>query len=155
MIQGQGQLAGRHAVNMLTALQRSGGIDALARQAGVEPPQAHSFARSVLPAMLQALRNMPGGRAAVLAELDRQGGTALAAAVMAVEPVDASAGQAILAGALGAERASLGDIAAQAGGAPERLLPLLVMLVGGYVSAMAAGHGAGPEGLDALLGEAA
>lgn len=138
---------------MLTALQRSGGIAALARQAGVEPPQAHSFTGAVLPAILQALRRMPGGRTAVLAEFDREGGTALAAAVMAVEQADVSPGEAILDGTLGAERTVLADIAARAADCHERLLPLLVMLVGGYVSAMAAGHGAGSDGLDALLGE--
>jgi hypothetical protein len=61
-------------------------------------------------------------------------------------------GHAILDEALGADSAFLADIAGQAGGASGQLLPLLVMLVGGYVSAMAAGHGAGPKGLDPLLG---
>lgn len=140
---------------MLTALQRSGGIDALARQAGVDPPQAHSVARAVLPAMMTALRNVSGGRPALLKQFESHGAAGLAAAVMAVEPAEVAPGQAILDEALGEDGTLLADMAAQAGGSSERLLPLLVMLVGGYVSAMAAGHGAGPQGLDALLGQAA
>jgi hypothetical protein len=137
---------------MLTALQRSGGIDALARQAGVEPLQAHSVAKAVLPAMLTALRNASGGRPGLLAEFERRGGAGLAAAVMGVERTDTVQGQEILDGMLGQDSAVLAGIAEQGGASSERLLPLLVMLVGGYVSARAAGHGAGPHGLDVLLG---
>jgi len=137
---------------MLTALQRSGGIDALARQAGVAPPQAHAVAKAVLPAMLASLRKFAGGREGLVAEFERHGGAGLAAAVMGVEQADIAPGIAMRDDALGVDSAVLSEIARQAGASSERLLPLLVMLVGGYVSAMAAGHGAGPKGLDDLLG---
>ena len=134
---------------MLTALQRSGGIDALARQAGVELPQALGMARAVMPALLTALRDVQGGRSGLLAEFDKQGGAGLAAMVMGMDRADTAPGMALLEGVLAKDGAGL---AAQAGASSELLLPLLVMLVCGYASAMAAGLGAGPQGLDALLG---
>ena len=139
-------------MDLLTALQRSGGLDALARQAGIATPQVHAAARAVLPEMLAAFRNLPGGRAGLLAEFERHGGASLAAAVMAMERADAAPGKTILAHVPGLGNPALAEKVAQAGVAPEPLLPLLVMLAVGYMSAMAAGHGAGPQGLDALLG---
>ncbi len=138
-------------MNMLTALQRSGGIDALARQADVATSQAMSMTRDVLPTMLAAFRGLGGGRAALLALFERNGGAGLAALIMGVDPVDSSPGRAILAGLPGAESAGLSELAARSGQDGARLLPLLVMLVAGYMSAMAAGHGGGPQGFDELL----
>lgn len=139
-------------MDMLGALQRSGGIEALARQAEVEPQQALVVAKEVLPGLLAAFRNLAGGRSALLALIEGNGGAGLAAAVMGVERANPEAGQAMLSQVLEQESADLSAAAARFGPRAARLLPLIAMLAGGYISAMAAGHGAGPQGLDALLG---
>ena len=84
-------------MDMLTALQRSGGIEALARQAGLAPPDALSAARELLPALLAAFRGYSAGRDALLASLERLGGIGLAADVMAVEPAGFDRGRTLLA----------------------------------------------------------
>ncbi|MGE3692629.1 MAG: hypothetical protein AB7F98_14750 [Novosphingobium sp.] len=131
---------------MLTTLQRSGGIEALARQAGIEPAQALAETKQILPDLLAAYRDYPGGNAALLAMFEKQGGSGLAAEVMAVEPADIAAGRAILASTLGeavAEKRQTG------------LWPLLAMLVSGYIAATAAASGPGMQRIDDLLGRAA
>ena len=126
-------------MDMLTALQRSGGIEALARQAGVASPVALVAAKQLLPPLLAALRDFGAGRGALLALFDRHGGASLAAEVMGDDPVSPARGSALL--------AELG-----VGEADERLVQaILAMLVAGYVSALAAGMGAGPGGIGDLL----
>ena len=125
---------------MLTALQRSGGIEALARQAGLAPPDALAAARKLLPALLAAFRGYSAGREELLASLERLGGIGLAAEVMSVEPARQERGRALL-----DEMPLAGD----AGEGP--LAPLLAMLVGGYVAARAAGHGSDQGGIEELL----
>lgn len=123
-------------MDMLTALQRSGGIEAMARQAGLSPSDALSAARKLLPALLAAFRGYSAGREALLASIERLGGIGLAAEVMGVEPARQERGRALL------DEMALAD---DAGEGP--LAPLLAMLVGGYVAARAAGQG----GIEELL----
>ncbi len=127
-------------MDMLTALQRSGGIEALARQAGVAPPDALAAARQMLPGLLAMLRGFGQGRGALFELLERLGGTSLAADVMSVDQVQSDRGQALLSELAGASETGEGP-----------LRPLLAMLVCGYVAAQAAGHGAGPDAVENLL----
>lgn len=127
-------------MDMLTALQRSGGIEALARQAGVAPPEALEAAKRLLPTILSALRGFPGGRTAMLEMLERHGGIGLAADVMDAAPADEDRG-----------RQLLDELPDKGGAGEDSLGPLLGMLVGGYVAARAAGHGAGPASIEDLL----
>ena len=136
---------------MLTALQRSGGIEALARQTEVETSRALALVKEILPEMLDTFGNMAGGRAALLAVFEQFGGTGLAAEVMAMERADPAPGKIIVERAVGEGASALPEIAARSGPSGARLLPLLAMLVGGYVTAAAAGHGPGPQGLESLL----
>ena len=112
----------------------------MARQAGVSPPEALAAAKELLPSLLAALRGYGGSRDALLAMLVQHGGVGLAAQVMGIDRVQPERGHALLAELFSGGKSD-----------PEVLPALIVMLVGGYVAALAAGHGAGPDGIEALL----
>lgn len=159
-------------MDWLTTLRRSGGINALSRQLGVTPAEVSAGTEALLPALLGGMRHvvdlLGGGDAgvrALVAELTALGGGQLAADVMAPGPLDTAPGKTILERIIGpdvAQRAVLVE-AARNGGLDqafgEQILPGLAMLVGGYITARAAGSGAEGSGglaeLSALLGSLA
>ena len=148
----------------LTTLRRSGGINALSRQLGVNPADVSAGVDALLPALLAGLRKradlLGGGDAgvrALVAELVALGGGQLAASVMDPEPVDFNPGNAIVDMAIGPDvalRAVLVEAERNVGLDPalgKRVLPGLAMLVGGYITARAGGSGAeGSGGLGGL-----
>lgn len=124
-------------MDLLTALQRSGGVVALARQLQIEPPAATAPVASLLPILVTAFRELhdSAGASALLALFAQQGGVALAAEIMAVDRADPLKGRVILARVgidAGAVAASCRDEVDPA--LALRMLPLLAMLVGGYLS---------------------
>jgi hypothetical protein len=151
-------------MELLAALQRSGGIEALARQAAVSTEHALAASKYLLPPLMLALRRhvraSGGGRDGVQRLLDLiavHGDGALAADVMGMAALDAAPGREILAIlfddpdyrrqqiALFANPEPLGD------GEVEVMFPMLAMLVCGYISAQAKGSGAADSGgLDSL-----
>ena len=152
----------------LTTLRRSGGINALSRQLGVSPAEVSAATEALLPALLSGLRQvgdrLGGGETGVsglVNLLTELGGGQLAADVMAPGPLDTGPGKAILDEALGPEvarRAVLVEAQRNTGldqVLGERVLPGLAMLVGGYITARAAGSGVegsgGLSGLDKML----
>ena len=151
-------------MDWLTTLRRSGGINALSRQLGVSPTQVAAGAEALLPAIVGAARlfvdRHGGGEAgarALVASLAEFGGGQLAADVMGPGPLDLLPGQGIVGLVIGpdvARRAVLAE-AERAGLEPalgDRVLPGLVMLVSGYVTALAMGSGAkGSGGLRGVL----
>ena len=152
-------------MDIFATLRRSGGIDALARQTGMTPPDAARGVEALLPALIGGFRRtveiagggMPG-IARLVAMIDARGGGEMAASVLHPDPLDSTSGEALLGGVLGRKEISRA-IAARAGEATglessalERVLPVLAMLVGGYLSARAQIDGAQGGGLDALAG---
>jgi len=151
-------------MDWLTTLRRSGGINALSRQIGVNPAEVASGVAALLPALLGGLRQVAdrfgSGDAGVRALVDALmgfGGGQLAADVMGPGPLNTASGNAILDLALGpdvARRAVLIEAERAAGldqALGERILPGLAMLVGGYITARAGGSGAeGSGGLSGL-----
>jgi hypothetical protein len=144
-------------MDLLATLRRSGGIDALARQVGSPPRPVSGGVEALLPAVLGGLRDYaqriggdPGVRA-LLAMIDGLGDGNLAAEVMGPGPLTVEAGDRILAqffGSPGAKRQLARDVAAESGQDPamlERILPILTMLVCGYVSARAGADGSEGE----------
>lgn len=149
--------------NMAT-LRRSGGIEALARELGIAPTAAAAGVEALLPAIVGGFckyREGAGGDAG-LAEianmLEKLGGGAMAAAVMGPDAADAGPGNSVLGAIFGST--DINDLvtgyAAQVTGLePEmlrRMLPLLTMLVGGYLSSRATGSGAEGSGGLPIIG---
>lgn len=122
-------------MDLSTTLHRSGGIVALARQLDMEPPACTAMVEAMLPPLTTALRCCHDriGAEGLLGILGEQGGVGLAAAIMGMEPVDPGKGWALL-GRLGIDASDIaveGDAVLAA-----RLLPLLAMLIGGYLAAI-------------------
>ena len=138
-------------MNMLDTLRRTGGLEALSRIVNLSPAEAADGARVLLPLVLAGFKRLshslaPGqhGFGLLIARLELQGGAQLAAAVVLPGQMPPEAPGKALAAELygGAE-----GVMAVAGAAARRcdidsaklrrMLPLLVMLVGGYIAARA------------------
>jgi len=141
-------------MDLLAVLQRSGGIESLARHLGAHPATVLEASRALIPSLLSVMRTFVatrGGGAAGLQALvdliDSHGDGTLAVEVMRDGPVRTTDGEELLALLLPAEeeRARLSGEAATALGhelaSQAALLPLLVMLVCGYIAARAATDG--------------
>jgi hypothetical protein len=135
-------------MGMLSTLRRSGAIDALARKLGLTPPVAATAVGSALPVLVGAMRrylarevNATNGVANLAKLLESTGGGAMAVAALAPGEVDARAGQRLLIAFFGDESQinQIAERCARDVGIAEdvagRLLALLMMQVGGYVSA--------------------
>lgn len=135
-------------MELLATLRRSGGIDALARQADLLPAAVGPAVEALLPALLDGIRSYAQhlgdgdqGVKAVLAMFGRLGDGNLAVEVMGPGPLSDEAGNRILAHVFGSEEAKqrlANEVGAVSGNEPallERLLPVLAMLVCGYISA--------------------
>lgn len=142
-------------MDMLATLRRSGGIEALARELGIPSAAAAAGTEALLPAIVAGFRQHrdtegggEAGLSAVATMLEGLGGGSLAAAVMGPDAADFAPGNGVLGAIFGTKDVSriLADQAAQATGLEpamlKRMLPLLAMLVGGYLSARATGSGA-------------
>lgn len=120
-------------MDLITTLHRSGGIVALARQLAIEPADCAGMVEALLPPLTAALRGCYQrlGADGLIKVLADQGGVGLAAAIMGMEPVDPAKGWALL------DRMGIDASDVSAGGDAvlvARLLPLLAMLIGGYLA---------------------
>ena len=137
---------------MLAALRQSGGLNAISRQLGAAPGATNAVVEVLMPRVLERFRCVDGGVSELVLMLGTIGGGALAAAVMSHEPADPAPGAAIV-------RRLGGRIAFVLGVQPddpdddlaERILPLLVMIAGGYLAARAAAKGVTAAELEHLL----
>ena len=146
---------------MLATLRRSGGLDALARKLNVQPPVAALGAAALLPMIVGSLRRFfekSGGGTQGLADLTARlgisGGGDMAVAVMLPQAAEAGIGTSLLQDVAGEPRIITAIAAhgcAETGLDPkiiDALLPLLTMLVGGYLAArMAAAVASGQSAL--------
>lgn len=153
-------------MDILATLRRSGGIETLSRRLEVAPADAGACSEALVPAIVAGLRSFveshgPGDRglSALVELLERLGGGELAAGVMAPGAVDTARGKAVLQAIFGSADASRAVAARTALGTRVeygvlvRALPLLAMLIGGYVAARVRGSGAeGSGGLATLAG---
>ncbi|MCB2072913.1 MAG: hypothetical protein H6917_10400 [Novosphingobium sp.] len=141
---------------MFATLRRSGGIEALVRRSGYSPASVSAASEALIPELLACLRifveNEGGeevGVKSLLGVLEELGGGRLAAEIMgheaiSLEPADAIFEQICDNRAIG--RPIPGAIAEQSGvdqDVVENILPLLAMLMCGYVAARAGGSGDG------------
>lgn len=162
-------------------LRSQGGIDAIASQLGIPREQAEQGAEALLPSILQGFGTRVGeegesGVGGFGAILDALGGAGLARNVVGPEPTEVSKGNDILGQIFGSKEVSrkVAGQASQASGVDpailKKMLPILAMLVAGYLSSqsnrqgglggvlgqvlggMAGGSGGGLGGLGGVLG---
>jgi hypothetical protein len=157
------------AIEVMDMLRRSGGIEAVSKQLGIPPATASAGAEALLPAILGGFGKHAGaagggesGLGALIGMLGSLGGGGLAANVLGPEETQVGKGNDVLGQIFGSKdvsRSVAADAAGKTGidpGVLKKMLPILAMLVGGYLSARAGGSGAegsgGTGGLGAIIG---
>jgi len=153
-------------MDMLSALQQAGGIEAVSRDTGVDQSTAQAGVAALLPAILGGLQNQAGahpqglgGLASILGGL---GGGGLLGNVLAPEPTDVGKGNDVLGQIFGSKdtsRAVAADAAQKSGLSPDllkKMLPIVAMLAAGYFARQAGQQqGAGAAqggGIGGMLG---
>ena len=130
--------------SLASNLDREGGIDAMARELGVSESQAASGASALLPAILGGFKSRtraaPDGLSGLERLLERLGGTGLLDNAVAPEPTDVNRGNNVLSQIFGSKEVSrtVARDASSRSGLPatllKRMLPMLAMIVAGYLS---------------------
>ncbi|PKB25007.1 uncharacterized protein DUF937 [Novosphingobium kunmingense] len=160
-------MAGRYMMEML---RRSGGLEAVSRELGVSPSVAAAGSDALLPALVGGFRNHAGkagggaeGVGQLIDALDDLGGGGLASNVLGPDSTDIARGNSVLAAIFGNKdvSAAVAAHASERSGVDtdtlKRMLPILAMLIGGYLSARAqtsASEGSGIlDNLGTLLGD--
>jgi hypothetical protein len=144
-------------------LAQTGGLASIARELGISESQAQSGAAALAPAILGGFKkqaqSQAGGLEGLAGVLGRLGGGGLLDEVVAPQPTDVSRGNAVLGEIFGnkdVSRAVAQNAAAQSGLDPsllKKMLPMLAMLVGGYMAKQGGGQGGGlGGGLGGMLG---
>ncbi len=136
-------------MDLMNVLLQSGGVEAIAKQLGVPPAMAEMGAKALLPAVVGGFNKQASAPAAAASEgglgsliniLGGLGGGGLATNVLGDEPTDVNKGNDILGQIFGSKdvsRTVAGHAAGQTGLDPallKQMLPILAMLVGGYMS---------------------
>jgi hypothetical protein len=143
-------------MDMMDMLRATGGLNAIAGQLGVSPELAATGASVLLPAIVGGFQKQSdaagggsGGLGSLIGMLGGLGGGALATNVIAPEPTNVAQGNDILGQIFGSKDVSRSVAAAgasQTGLDPEllkKMLPLLAMVVGGYLSSRGGGQDGG------------
>lgn len=125
-------------------LGQLGGIQSVARELGMSEAQAQAGADALLPAILGGMKKQaqaqPAGLDGLLGLVGGLGGGGLLDNVLSPSPTDVSQGNNVLGQIFGSpdvSRAVAQNAAAQTGLAPgvlKQMLPMLAMLVAGYMS---------------------
>lgn len=152
-------------MNMAGILVNSGGVDAMARELGVPPAMAKAGAAALLPAILGGFKKQaqaqPSGIEGLGGLLAQLGGGELLDAVLAPEPTPVEQGNDVLGHIFGSKdvsRTVAGHAAEQTGldsTLLKKMLPMLAMLVAGYLAKQGGGASdetGGAGGLGGLLG---
>jgi hypothetical protein len=157
-------------MDLMNALAAAGGVDAISRELGVDPSTAQSGINALLPAVVDGMRGQAagnpqgfGGLGSILAGL---GGGGLLSNVLAPEPTNVDQGNQVLGQIFGnkdTSRAVAADAAQKSGISPDllkKMLPIVAMLVAGYLAKqhsqaapVPAGADAPPQQDDGILGQ--
>ncbi len=140
------------SADIISILQQTGGISAIAEQLGIPPQMAEAGAGALLPAIVggmskqaQAQGGGEGGLGGLINILGSLGGAGLAENVLGPEPTQVEKGNDVLGQIFGSKDVSrtVADHASgQTGIDPsilKKMLPILAMLVAGYFSHQAGG----------------
>ncbi len=150
-------------MDIASILQQSGAIGSIAQQLGVDEGVAQMGANALLPSILGGFKKTAqaqtesGGMEGLGGLLGQLGGGGLFDSVVAPEPTPVDQGNNILGQIFGSKDVSrtVADHASgQTGIDPsilKKMLPILAMLVAGYMAKQSGGDGAG-SGLGGMLG---
>ena len=141
-------------MDLMNALTQAGGVDAISRELGVDQATARSGLSALLPAVADGMRGQAaaspqgfGGLGSILAGL---GGGGLLSNVLAPEPTKIDNGNQVLGQIFGNKdnsRAVAADAAQKSGVSPDllkKMLPIVAMLVAGYLAKQHSGAGSAP-----------
>ncbi|OHC98926.1 MAG: hypothetical protein A2885_18000 [Sphingopyxis sp. RIFCSPHIGHO2_01_FULL_65_24] len=147
-------------MNLTDILAQAGGIESMAKELGVPPGLAKQGAEALLPAILGGFKKQAqggGGIEGLGGLLAGLGGGGLLDAVLAPQATPVEQGNDVLGQIFGSKdvsRSVAGDAAAKTGidaGTLKKMLPILAMLVAGYMAKQGGGESAG-GGLGGMLG---
>ena len=148
-------------MDIASILKQTGAIDKVAQQLGVDEKTAQAGAAALLPAILGGFKKttqaQPEGLGSLGGLLGQLGGGGLFDAVVSPEPTPVEKGNDVLGQIFGSKdvsRTVAGNASAQTGIDPallKKMLPILAMLVTGYL-AKQSGGAAGGGGLGGMLG---
>ena len=140
-------------MNMTDILSQIGGLQSVAKELGISESQAAAGANALLPAILGGFKKQaqaqPTGLDGLGGLLSSLGGGGLLDSVLSPEPTNIESGNGVLGQIFGSKdvsRTVAQNAASQTGldaGLLKKMLPILAMLVAGY---MAKQHAAGSEG---------
>lgn len=147
-------------------LAQMGGLQSMARELGVSEQEVARGAEALTPAILGGFKKQaqaqPAGVEGLGGMLSQLGGGSLLDQVLAPQPTDINRGNEVLGQIFGSKdvsRTVAQNAAGQSGVDPgllKRMLPMLAMLVAGYMAKQRGGAavpgGGGPGGLGGLLG---
>jgi len=156
-------------MNVMDILKQTGGIGSMAGDLGISETQAQQAAAALLPAILGGFKKQtqaqPGGVNDLIGMIGGLGGTGLLENVLGNQPTQVSQGNQILGEIFGSKEVSrtvAGSASQQTGldsSVLKKMLPILSMLVAGYLANQAGGEkaaqptGSGPGGgLGGMLG---
>ena len=148
-------------MDIASILNQTGAIGQVAQQLGVTEQTAQAGAAALLPAILGGFKKttqaQPGGLEGLGGLLGQLGGGGLFDSVVSPEPTPVEKGNDVLGEIFGSKdvsRTVAGNAAAQTGIDPallKKMLPILAMLVAGYLAKQSGGAGTG-GGLGGMLG---
>lgn len=147
-------------MNFTDILSQAGGIGSMAKDLGIPPAMAKQGAEALLPAILGGFKKQAqggGGVEGLGGLLGQLGGGGLLDAVLGSQPTPVDKGNDVLGQIFGTKEVSrsvAGDAAARTGidaGTLKKMLPILAMLVAGYMSRQGGSEG-GNGGLGGMLG---
>ena len=148
-------------MDIASILKQTGAIGQVAQQLGVNEQVAEAGAAALLPAILGGFKKttqaQPGGLEGLGGLLGSLGGGGLFDSVVSPEPTPVEQGNDVLGQIFGSKdvsRSVAGHAAEQTGIDPsllKKMLPILAMLVAGYMAKQSGGGGEG-GGLGGLLG---
>ena len=149
-------------------LSSSGGLQSIARELGISEAEAANGAEALAPAILggfqkqtQAQATGPGGLAGLAGLLGQLGGGGLLDDLLSPQPTNVSRGNDVLSQIFGSKdvsRTVAQNAASQSGldtSLLKKMLPMVAMLITGYMARQAARNPAAPAssgGLGGLLG---
>jgi hypothetical protein len=142
-------------MNLQDVLARSGGLGSIARELGIDQSQAATGAEALLPAILGGFKKQaqtqPGGLGGLGDLLGQLGGGGLMDQVLAPEPTNVAQGDQVLGEIFGSRdvsRTVAQSAASRTGLDPallKKMLPMLAMLVAGYMAKSAHTARTGPD----------
>lgn len=153
-------------MQIMDLLSQTGGMSSMARELGVSESQAASGAAALLPAILGGFKKQAQGQSGGIeglgSLLGNLGGSALLDNVLGDQPTDINRGNAVLGQVFGSKdtsRTVAQAAAAKTGLDPallRKMLPMVAMLVAGYMARQGGGAATGQPkqagGLGGLLG---